>query len=57
MSLYVKRLERDRFIWPSPAEGAVSISTTRLARLLDAIDWRYPRADMASDGGGMTATR
>ncbi|WP_029006386.1 IS66 family insertion sequence element accessory protein TnpB [Azorhizobium doebereinerae] len=43
MSLYVKRLERGRFIWPSPAEGAVSISTAQLAYLLDAIDWRNPR--------------
>ena len=24
MSLYAKRLERGRFIWPSPAQGAVS---------------------------------
>jgi len=43
MSLYVKRLERGRFIWPSPAEGAVSISTAQLAYLLDAIDWRNPQ--------------
>src|ERR1700726_4229359 len=26
MSLYAKRLERGRFIWPSPADGAVSIT-------------------------------
>jgi transposase len=26
MSLYAKRLERGRFIWPSPADGVVSIS-------------------------------
>ena len=26
MSLYAKRLERGRFIWPSPADGTVAIS-------------------------------
>src|SRR5215213_1360563 len=26
MSLYAKRLERGRFIWPSPADGCVAIS-------------------------------
>ena len=31
MSLYSKRLESGRFIWPSPAEGAVAISAAQLA--------------------------
>ena len=26
MSLYAKRLERGRFIWPSPADGVVAIT-------------------------------
>ena len=43
MSLYVKRLERGRFIRPSPADGAVAISASQLAYLLDAIDWRNPQ--------------
>lgn len=43
MSLYAKRLERGRFIWPSPADGAVAISASQLAYLLDAIDWRNPQ--------------
>lgn len=43
MSLYAKRLERGRFIWPSPADGVVAISSAQLAYMLDGIDWRNPR--------------
>ena len=43
MSLYAKRLERGRFIWPSAAAGVVSISTSQLAYMLDGIDWRNPQ--------------
>src|SRR2546423_57921 len=42
MSLYSKRLERGRFLWPSPADGAVAISAAQLAFMLDGIDLRYP---------------
>jgi transposase len=42
MSLYAKRLDRGRFIWPSPADGAVSITSAQLAYLLEGIDWRNP---------------
>ncbi|WP_374120305.1 IS66 family insertion sequence element accessory protein TnpB [Mesorhizobium onobrychidis] len=31
MSLYAKRLEKGRFLWPSPADGTVSISPAQLA--------------------------
>ena len=40
--LFVKRLERGRFIWPSPADGIVAISASQLAYMLDGIDWRNP---------------
>jgi transposase len=43
MSLYAKRLERGRFIWPSADCGVVSISTSQLAYMLDGIDWRNPQ--------------
>jgi transposase len=43
MSLYAKRLERGRFIWPSAAAGVVSISSSQLAYMLDGIDWRNPQ--------------
>ena len=42
MSLYAKRLERGRFIWPSPADGVVAISAAQLAYMFDGIDWRNP---------------
>ncbi len=43
MCLFVKRLERGRFIWPSPAEGVVMISPAQLGYLLEGIDWRAPQ--------------
>jgi transposase len=42
MSLYAKRLERGRFIWPSPADGTVAITPAQLAYMLEGIDWRNP---------------
>lgn len=41
--LYTKRLDRGRILWPSPADGAVTISTAQLGYLLSGIDWRMPR--------------
>ena len=41
--LFSKRLERGRFIWPTPAEGAVTISPAQLGYLLEGIDWRAPQ--------------
>ncbi len=43
MSLYAKRLDHGRFIWPTPANGVVAISAAQLSYLLDGIDWRNPR--------------
>ena len=42
MSLYAKRLERGRFIWPQVTDGVISISMSQLAYMLDGIDWRNP---------------
>ena len=39
MSLYAKRLEHGRFVWPSPADGTLAISAAQLAYMLDGIDW------------------
>jgi len=53
LSLYAKRLERGRFVWPPsaaapfasprpPEEQSISISAAQLAYLLSGIDWRNP---------------
>jgi transposase len=41
--LFMKRLERGRFIWPTTAGDAVTISTAQLSYLLSGIDWRHPQ--------------
>lgn len=43
MSLYAKRLEHGRFVWPSPTTGSLSLSAAQLGYLLEGIDWRHPR--------------
>ena len=42
LSLYAKRLERGRFVWPSAKHGVVALTHTDLVCLLDGIDWRNP---------------
>jgi len=41
--VFTKRLERGRFLWPSPADGVVTISSAQLGYLLEGIDWRMPQ--------------
>jgi transposase len=44
MSLYAKRLEVGKFIWPVSQGGtSVQISAAQLGYLLEGIDWRNPR--------------
>ena len=42
MNLYVKRLERGRFVWPQATSGVVHLSAAQLSMLLEGIDWRRP---------------
>ena len=42
MNLYLKRLERGRFVWPQATSGAVHLSSAQLSMLLEGIDWRRP---------------
>ena len=55
MCLFAKRLERGRFIWPSPADGVVTISAGQLGYLLEGIDWRHAAADLATRAGRLMA--
>src|SRR5439155_18233910 len=57
MSLYAKRLERGRFIWPSPADGTVAITAAQLAYMLDGIDWRNPVLTWRPQAAGRTPRR
>ena len=41
-SLYAKRLEKGRFVWPQADSGAVCLSPAQLSMLLEGIDWRRP---------------
>lgn len=52
MSLYAKRLEKGRFIWPSPADGVVGVSAAQLAYMLEGIDWRNPRHSYRPQSAG-----
>lgn len=42
MCLFIKRLERGRFIWPQAISGSVALSAAQLSMLLEGIDWRRP---------------
>ena len=52
MCLFAKRLERGRFLWPSPADGAVTITSGQLGYLLEGIDWRMPRETWRPSAAG-----
>jgi transposase len=41
--LFIKRLERGRFLWPSAADGVAAVSAAQLGYLLEGIDWRMPQ--------------
>ena len=43
LCLFAKRLEKGRFVWPSPADGKVVITSAQLGMLLEGIDRRMPR--------------
>ena len=43
LSLYAKRLDRGRFVWPSASAGVVSITPAQMAYMLEGIDWRNPQ--------------
>jgi transposase len=52
LSLYAKRLDRGKFIWPSASGGAVSISAAQMAYMLEGIDWRNPQLSWRPQSAG-----
>jgi transposase len=52
LCLFSKRLEKGRFIWPSPADGVVAITSAQLGYLLEGIDWRAPRRSWVPQAAG-----
>ena len=42
MCLFMKRLERGRFVWPQATTGTAVLSAAQLSMLLEGIDWRRP---------------
>jgi transposase len=43
LSLYAKRLDRGRFIWPVTAAEPVALSAGQMGYLLEGVDWRNPQ--------------
>ena len=43
INLYIKRLERGRFVWPNANEGTVLLTPAQFSMLMEAIDWRAPQ--------------
>ena len=52
MCLFAKRLEKGRFIWPQPVDGALSLTPAQLGYLLEGIDWRAPRRTWVPQAAG-----
>jgi transposase len=50
--LFTKRLERGRFLWPSMADGVVTISVAQMSYLLSGIDWRHPQETWRPQAAG-----
>jgi len=52
LSLYAKRLDRGKFIWPTASAGAVSISAGQMSYMLEGIDWRNPQLTFRPQSAG-----
>lgn len=52
MSLYAKRLERGRFVWPQAMDGVVALTPAMLSMLLEGIDWRHPQRSWRPEMAG-----
>jgi transposase len=52
LSLYAKRLDRGRFVWPQTVDGAVALTAGQMGYLLEAIDWRNPQQSWRPGAAG-----
>ena len=52
LSLYAKRLDRGRFVWPQTVDGAVALTAGQMGYLLEAIDWRNPQQSFRPGAAG-----
>lgn len=53
LSLYAKRLDRGRFVWPVTADGAVALTAGQMSYLLEGIDWRNPQHTWRPSAAGL----
>lgn len=52
LSLYAKRLDRGRFIWPQTVGGVVALTAGQMSYLLEGIDWRNPQVTWRPQAAG-----
>ncbi len=52
LSLYVKRLDHGRFVWPATVDGVVALSAGQMSYLLEGIDWRHPQQSWRPQSAG-----
>ena len=52
LSLYAKRLDRGRFIWPQTVDGVVALTAGQMSYLLEGIDWRHPQQTWRPQSAG-----
>ena len=52
LSLYAKRLDRGRFVWPVTTSGSVALSAAQLSYMLEGIDWRNPQHTWRPEAAG-----
>ncbi|EPN2807627.1 IS66 family insertion sequence element accessory protein TnpB [Serratia marcescens] len=43
LCIYMKCLERSRFVWPIAREGKVHLTRAQLSMLLEGIAWQHPK--------------
>jgi transposase len=52
LSLYAKRLDRGRFVWPQTVDGVMALTAAQMGYLLEAIDWRNPQQTWRPQAAG-----